>query len=162
VFSTTGPRIAHERAIGWTRQLHVTPLSAASALSGKLVTALAAALPAMALVAVTAVLSHHVQLSAAQWLAILGTMSAGLLPPADAASVRHATRPGPAAGRPPRRGGRARTTRPSLRAPLAPGPPPPPPPGPPTGRPAANELAPPLPRPLSYSANPLPPPQAPQ
>ena len=70
VFSATGPRIAHERAIGWTRQLRVTPLSAASALSGKLVTALAAALPAMMLVAVTAVLSHHVQLSAAQWLAM--------------------------------------------------------------------------------------------
>src|SRR5262249_49350548 len=32
------------------------------------------------LVAVTAVLSHHVQLSAAQWLAILGTMWAGMLP----------------------------------------------------------------------------------
>jgi ABC-2 type transport system permease protein len=80
VFSTTGPRIAHERAIGWDRQLRVTPLSAASALSGKLVTALTAALPAMVLVAVTAVLSHHVQLSAGQWLAILATMWAGLLP----------------------------------------------------------------------------------
>ena len=33
VFSATGPRIAHERAIGWTRQLRVTPLSPASALS---------------------------------------------------------------------------------------------------------------------------------
>jgi ABC-2 type transport system permease protein len=80
VFSTTGPRIAHERAIGWDRQLRVTPLSAASALSGKLVTALTAALPAMVLVALTAVLSHHVQLSAGQWLAILATMWAGLLP----------------------------------------------------------------------------------
>jgi len=80
VFSATGPRIAHERAIGWTRQLRVTPLSAASALSGKLVTALAAALPAMMLVAVTAVLSHHVQLSAAQWLAMLAAMWASVLP----------------------------------------------------------------------------------
>jgi len=80
VFSTTGPRIAHERAIGWTRQLHVTPLSPAAALTGKLVTALAAALPAMALVALTAVLSHHVQLTAAQWVTILGTMWAGVLP----------------------------------------------------------------------------------
>jgi ABC-2 type transport system permease protein len=80
VFSATGPRIAHERAIGWTRQLRVTPLSAASALSGKLITALAAALPAMALVALTAVLSHHVRLSAAQWLAVLGIMWAGVLP----------------------------------------------------------------------------------
>ena len=80
VFSATGPRIAHERAIGWTRQLRVTPLSAASALSGKLVTALAAALPAMVLVALTAVASHHVQLSAAQWLAMLAAMWAGVLP----------------------------------------------------------------------------------
>src|SRR5215831_20225710 len=71
VFSATGPRIAHERAIGWTRHLRVTPLGPAAVLSGKLLTALAAALPAMALVAITAVLSHHVQLSAAQWLAVL-------------------------------------------------------------------------------------------
>jgi ABC-2 type transport system permease protein len=80
VFSATGPRIAHERAIGWTRQLRVTPLTPASALSGKLVTALAAALPAMALVALTAMLSHHIQLSPAQWLAMLITMWAGVLP----------------------------------------------------------------------------------
>ena len=80
VFSATGPRVAHERAIGWTRQLRVTPLSPAAALTGKLVTALAAALPAMALVALTAVLSHHVQLTAAQWVTILGAMWAGVLP----------------------------------------------------------------------------------
>jgi ABC-2 type transport system permease protein len=80
VFSATGPRIAQERATGWTRQLRVTPLSPASALSGKLVTALAAALPAMALVALTAVVSHHVQLSAAQWLALLAAMWAAVLP----------------------------------------------------------------------------------
>jgi ABC-2 type transport system permease protein len=80
VFSATGPRIAHERAIGWTRQLRVTPLSPAVALSGKLVTALTAALPAMALVALTAVASHHVQLSAAQWLAMVAAVWAGVLP----------------------------------------------------------------------------------
>jgi ABC-2 type transport system permease protein len=34
----------------------------------------------MALVALTAVLSHHVQLSAAQWLALLAAMWAGVLP----------------------------------------------------------------------------------
>jgi ABC-2 type transport system permease protein len=80
VFAATGPRIAHERAIGWTRQLRVTPLAPASALSGKLVTALAAALPAMLLVALTAVISHHVHLSAAQWLALFAAMWAGVLP----------------------------------------------------------------------------------
>jgi ABC-2 type transport system permease protein len=80
VFSATGPRIAQERAIGWTRQLRVTPLTPASALSGKLVTALAAALPAMVLVALTAVASHHVQLSAAHWLAMLAALWAGVLP----------------------------------------------------------------------------------
>ena len=80
VFSATGPRIAHERAIGWTRQLRVTPLSPAAALSGKLVTALAAALPAMALVALTAVVSHHVHLSATQWLALFAAMWAGVVP----------------------------------------------------------------------------------
>ena len=80
VFSATGPRIAHERAIGWTRQLRVTPLRPAAALSGKLATALAAALPAMILVAVTAVASHHVQLSPGQWLATLAAMWAGVLP----------------------------------------------------------------------------------
>ena len=34
----------------------------------------------MVLVALTAVLSHHVRLSAVQWLAILATMWAGMLP----------------------------------------------------------------------------------
>ena len=80
VFSATGPRIAHERAIGWTRQLRVTPLTPASALAGKLGTALAVALPAMLLVCLTAVLSHHVTLTAAQWLALLTAMWAGVLP----------------------------------------------------------------------------------
>jgi ABC-2 type transport system permease protein len=80
VFAATGPRIAHERAIGWTRQLRVTPLTPAAALAGKLLTALAAALPAMALVALTAVISHHVQLTAAQWLAMLAAMWTGVLP----------------------------------------------------------------------------------
>ena len=55
-------------------------LAPAAALSGKLLTALAAALPAMGLVALTAVISHHVQLGAAQWLAILAAMWAGVLP----------------------------------------------------------------------------------
>ena len=80
VFAATGPRIAHERAIGWTRQLRVTPLSPAAALAGKLVTAMAAALPAMVLVALTAVASHHVQLSAAQWPTLLTAMWAAVLP----------------------------------------------------------------------------------
>ena len=80
VFSATGPRIAHERAIGWTQQLRVTPLRPVAALSGKLVTALAAALPAMMLVALTAVASHDVRLGAAQWLAMLAAMWAGVLP----------------------------------------------------------------------------------
>jgi ABC-2 type transport system permease protein len=80
VFSATGPRIAHERAIGWTRQLRVTPLAPSSALGGKLVTALAAALPAMLLVALTAVVSHQVHLSAAQWLALFAAMWAAVIP----------------------------------------------------------------------------------
>jgi ABC-2 type transport system permease protein len=80
VFSATGPRIAHERAIGWTRQLRVTPLAPASALGGKLVTALAAALPAMLAVALTAVVSHQVHLSAAQWLALFAAMWAAVVP----------------------------------------------------------------------------------
>jgi ABC-2 type transport system permease protein len=80
VFSATGSRIAHERAIGWTRQLRVTPLSPVAALAGKLTTALAAALPAMVLVALTAVASHDVRLGAVQWLAMLAAMWAGVLP----------------------------------------------------------------------------------
>jgi ABC-2 type transport system permease protein len=80
VFSATGPRIAHERAIGWTWQLRVTPLTPVSGFAGKLGTALAVALPAMLLVCLTAVLSHHVALSAAQWLTLLIAMWTGVLP----------------------------------------------------------------------------------
>ena len=80
VFSATGPRIAtgagHRLDSSAARH---PPLSPASALSGKLVAVLAAALPAMLLVALTAATSHHVHISAAQWLAMFAARWAGAL-----------------------------------------------------------------------------------
>jgi ABC-2 type transport system permease protein len=48
--------------------------------ASKLAKSYGPALPAMVLEALTAVLSHHVQLSAAQWPALLAAMWAGVLP----------------------------------------------------------------------------------
>lgn len=80
VLSATGPRIANERAIGWSQQLRLTPLGEAGAVGAKLVAALLVALPAMILVCVTAALSHHVRLPASEWVVMLAVMWLGTTP----------------------------------------------------------------------------------
>ena len=80
VFSATGPRIAHERDLGWLRQLRVTPLRAGSLIVAKVLAGMAMALPAMALVCLTAVLVHGVRLPAGEWLLLLAILWAATLP----------------------------------------------------------------------------------
>jgi ABC-2 type transport system permease protein len=80
VFSSTGPRVANERAIGWTRQLRVSPLSATHALVAKLASALVLALPAMVLVCLTAMISHHVLMSPIRWGSMLLVVWIGVVP----------------------------------------------------------------------------------
>ena len=78
--SATAPRLARDRESGWLRALEVTPLTAGRVLTARIVAGVAVALPAIAAVAVTAVLAHHVRLDAWQWAAGLGLLSAGTLP----------------------------------------------------------------------------------
>ena len=71
VLSTTGPRIAEERTIGWLQQLRTMPLRAWQVLGAKVVASVATALPAIVLVCVTAAVVKGVQLTIGQWIALV-------------------------------------------------------------------------------------------
>jgi ABC-2 type transport system permease protein len=76
---TTGARIAAERTDGWTRQLRVTPLSAAAYLRAKVLTGYAVAALSIALLYAAATLLG-VRLPAGRWLEMTGLIVVGLLP----------------------------------------------------------------------------------
>ena len=80
VFSATGPRIAMERQLGWLKQLRMTPLRARELIISKVAGSMIVALPAMALVCVTANLVHGVRMPAGHWVAMLLTMWLATLP----------------------------------------------------------------------------------
>ena len=80
VFSATAPRIAHERSIGWLRQLRITPLRPGSVGVVKVAASLAAALPAIGLVCLTAVAAHGIRLDAGEWASLLAGVWVGTLP----------------------------------------------------------------------------------
>lgn len=77
--SVGGARLAAERASGWTRQLRVTPLPAATYLLVKAAAAEAVALPAVLLVAAAGVVVNHVTLPWQTWLSLLGLLWIGTL-----------------------------------------------------------------------------------
>jgi ABC-2 type transport system permease protein len=66
----SGPPLAKERAIGWLRQLRVTPLPAGVAVAGKVATAMAFALPSIVLVALAAAFTQDVRLGVDRWLVL--------------------------------------------------------------------------------------------
>src|SRR3954470_6750836 len=75
----TGGRVAVERAVGWNRQLRLTPLPGWAYLGAKAVVAMLVALPALVLVyAVAAVMG--VELDAATWLAVFVSAWVAMLP----------------------------------------------------------------------------------
>jgi ABC-2 type transport system permease protein len=65
-----GGRVAIERALGWQRQLRLTPLSGAGYLTGKAVTAMVLALPGVILVPLVAVVAEGVSLDLQGWLRV--------------------------------------------------------------------------------------------
>ena len=65
-----GGRVALERALGWQRQLRLTPLSGGGYLTAKAVTAMVLALPGVVLVPLVAVLVEGVSLDARGWLRV--------------------------------------------------------------------------------------------
>jgi ABC-2 type transport system permease protein len=71
VLSTTGPRIAEERQIGWLEQVRAMPLPAWQVLGSKVVASVLTALPAVVLVCITAAVVKGVQLAPGQWISLV-------------------------------------------------------------------------------------------
>jgi ABC-2 type transport system permease protein len=75
-----GPPLAAERARGWIRQLRIMPLAGTSWLAVKLLQGALLILPGIAVVAVTAAITHHPGLTPARWAALAVVLLAGSLP----------------------------------------------------------------------------------
>lgn len=76
---SSGARIAAERAVGWNRQLRITPLSVRSYFRAKILTAYMMALLSL-LALYLAGASMGVSLSAGEWLQMTGLIVVGLIP----------------------------------------------------------------------------------
>ena len=76
----TGPRIALERGLGWSRQLRLTPLTPGAALVAKVLSAMVTAAIAPVTVTVIGRLVNHVSLPVGHWLMILAFMIVGTFP----------------------------------------------------------------------------------
>ena len=75
-----GGRIAGERQVGWTRQLRLTPMPGRAYVASKAVTALAVAVPALALVYGVGALAEGVRLPAREWALAAGWTLLALAP----------------------------------------------------------------------------------
>jgi ABC-2 type transport system permease protein len=76
---SSGARIAAERAVGWTRQLRITPLPTWSYFAAKIFTGyMMAALSMVVLFAAGALIG--VRLDAVQWFTMVGLLLVGLIP----------------------------------------------------------------------------------
>jgi ABC-2 type transport system permease protein len=76
---STGARISVDRSAGWTRQLRLTPLTAAEHLGAKVACGFAMALVVIVLVSLSGT-AFGVHLSAGAWLTMIGLMLVGLIP----------------------------------------------------------------------------------
>ena len=76
---STGARISVDRSAGWTRQLRLTPLTAAEHLGAKVVCGFLTALLVIVLVSLSGT-ALGVHLSYSAWLTMIGLMLVGLIP----------------------------------------------------------------------------------
>ena len=76
---STGARISVDRSAGWTRQLRLTPLTAAEHLGAKVVCGFLMALLVIVLVSLAGT-ALGVHLSSGSWLTMIGLMLVGLVP----------------------------------------------------------------------------------
>jgi ABC-2 type transport system permease protein len=76
---SSGARIANERAVGWTRQLRITPLSPRAYFRAKVITSYAMALLSIAALFISGA-ALGVSLSAREWLEMTGLLLVGLIP----------------------------------------------------------------------------------
>lgn len=77
---STGGRVAVERAVGWNRQLRLTPLPGWAYLVVKALVAMVVALPALVLTFAVAGLVKHVDLTLLVWLKVFLAAWIGVLP----------------------------------------------------------------------------------
>jgi ABC-2 type transport system permease protein len=77
---SNGARLAFERAVGWQRQLRLTPLSGPGYLGGKGVSGMLVALPSLLLVPLIAIVAEGVHLDAMGWVRIILGIWLGSIP----------------------------------------------------------------------------------
>jgi ABC-2 type transport system permease protein len=77
---TTGSAVAEDKAVGWLRQLRITPLAPAQVVLGRAVTGSLIVLPAIVVVLLAAVIANGVRLPLWQWLVLVLLLWVGSLP----------------------------------------------------------------------------------
>ncbi len=75
-----GPELATDRASGWIRQLRITPLTGRAWVAAKTAEGALLPIPAAALVAITATVTHGIHTTPAHWAALLVVVIVGSLP----------------------------------------------------------------------------------
>jgi ABC-2 type transport system permease protein len=78
--TSSGARLAAERASGWERAMRVTPLTDAGWLAGRVLASLGIVVPVVTLVALLAVTAGHVRLTVVTWLGLLAVALLGAVP----------------------------------------------------------------------------------
>ncbi|MCX5065618.1 ABC transporter permease [Micromonospora lupini] len=77
---SVGSSVSQERAVGWLRQLRVTPLPAGQAVIAKALVCTLSGVPSVVAVGVAGRIQHDVDLGAGRWAALLLLMWVGTLP----------------------------------------------------------------------------------
>ncbi|MCU1529462.1 MAG: hypothetical protein JWP75_3225 [Frondihabitans sp.] len=77
--STTGPRLAEERQIGWIQQLRSMPIPGWQMITAKILASFVTALPAIVLVCATAIAVKHAALTPLQWVPLIAVIWLGSL-----------------------------------------------------------------------------------
>ncbi|WP_331748918.1 ABC transporter permease [Streptomyces sp. NBC_00046] len=77
---SSGTAVAEDKAVGWLRQLRITPLSPAQVVLGRAVTGSLMVLPAIVVVLLTAMIINGVRLDAWQWFVLTLLLWVGSLP----------------------------------------------------------------------------------
>ncbi|MEV0696094.1 ABC transporter permease [Streptomyces sp. NPDC050388] len=77
---TSGTAVAEDKAVGWLRQLRITPLTPAQVVLGRAVTGSLMVLPAIVVVLLTAMIANGVRLDLWQWIVLTLLLWVGSLP----------------------------------------------------------------------------------
>jgi ABC-2 type transport system permease protein len=77
---SNGTGLSEDKALGWLRQLRLTPLPPTSVVAAKTVTGMVVVIPAIAAVLLAGVLVNGVTLGPSQWISIVGLLWIGTIP----------------------------------------------------------------------------------